>query len=114
MTIEARRLIAVGVEMQFATSAADRFRLGGRQQPGPEALATKILADPERLDEARPAPRPAVQAGRDLAGVIANEDRQPAPVVVAHDRGVVAIERIVERFDVRRARPVLDAKLLVR
>src|SRR5262245_63449634 len=114
MTIEPRRLIAVGVEVDFATSTADRFGLGGRQQPGPEALATEVFANPERLNEAGPAPRPAVQPGNDLSGVISNEDRHPAPVVVTRDRSIVTIERIVERCDVSRARLVLDAKRLVR
>src|SRR5262249_21789874 len=114
MTIEPRRLIAVGVEVDFATSTADRFGLGGRQQPGPEALGTEVFADPERLNEAGPAPRPPVQPGNDLSGVISNEDRHQAPVVVTRDRSNVTIERIAKRCDISRARLVLDAMRLVR
>ena len=43
------------------------------------------------------------------AGLVANEDRQPAAVVAAGRRHVVPVEALVERGDLLQARLVLDS-----
>ena len=106
--VERRRLIAVRVQVHLVAAAAHRFRFGRGQQPRAKTVPAKLLVDPDRLDEAGPAPRPAMQAGHHGALSIAHEDRERAPVVDAARGGVELVEPLVEERNVLPARIVLD------
>jgi hypothetical protein len=54
-----------------------------------------------------------MEASQESAVRVANEDRQPPAVAAASHRHVVAVELIVQRGDLRRARLVLDLQVIV-
>ena len=106
--VEAGRLIAVGVELHLPAAAPGGFLLGLPEQARPESPPSEIFPDPQGAHEARAAPGPPVQARHELAGLVANEDRQPAAVGAAGHHDVVPVEAVVECGDLLQARLVLD------
>src|SRR5207245_2386690 len=112
--VERGRLIAVRVEVHLVAAAAQRFGFGAGEQARPETVPAKLLVDPDRLDEAGPAPRPAMQAGHHGALSVAHEDRERAPVVDAARGGVELVEPLVEERDVLPARIVFDLEVFGR
>ena len=54
-----------------------------------------------------------MEASQELAGRVANEDRQPPAVAAASHRHVVTVESIVQGGDLLGARLVLDLEVVV-
>src|SRR5262245_35088896 len=65
--VEVWSLVLVSVELHLGASAPRDLPLGRGEQPRADPAAAEILADPERLDEAGAAPRPAMEPGFELA-----------------------------------------------
>src|SRR3989304_3664405 len=77
LIVKERRLEAERVEQELVAPPGPGFLLRRAQEALPVALSPRVLADPERLDPAGPAPRAPVKAGRDPDRVVADEDGQP-------------------------------------
>ena len=58
--IERRGLERVRVESELRATMTSRVLLRGSEQPAPDTSTPYVLAHPERLYPARPAPAPAV------------------------------------------------------
>src|SRR4029453_11323446 len=111
--VEARCLVGQGIELHLPAAPPRGFPLSCLEQPRPEPLAPKVLANPERLHEAGPGPGPAMEARHDVPGCVPDEDGQPAPVIAAGHRRAVTAEVFAERSHVFQARLRLDPEILV-
>jgi pimeloyl-ACP methyl ester carboxylesterase len=81
--VETGRLEGVGVEGNPVAAAAPDLSLGGGQEPGSQAVPALVVADPQQLDVAAPAPCPPGQPRAQVPVVPAGRDGQQAGVVVA-------------------------------
>jgi hypothetical protein len=82
--------------MHLAAAPADSLDPSGCQQLSTEPPATQILTNPECLHETCLCPSPAMQARRDLAGLVPDKDRERASVIASRDCCVVLIQPMVE------------------
>src|SRR6188472_2540920 len=78
--IERRSLEAVRIQRKLHTAASPCLRLSRLEQPTADAPPAHVLAHPERIDPAGPAPAPAVHAGRELAVAIGLDGQKLAEV----------------------------------
>jgi hypothetical protein len=70
----------VRIQRKLHTAASSCLRLSCFQQPAADAPPAHVLAHPERINPARPAPAPAVHAGHQLAVAIGLDGQQLAEI----------------------------------
>src|SRR5215467_9105535 len=110
--IERRRLKSVRGENDLTRAASARLGFRCRKEPRAEAFATVRGVDPENLDLAAIAPRPAVQSGEEDAAIVSLEDGEERAVVDAGSGGIELVDTIVEKLQVGRSRVGVDPHLI--
>src|SRR5919201_2093845 len=78
--IEPRRLEGMRIQRKLHTTASSCLRLSRLEQPPADTPPAHVLAHPERIDPASPAPAPAVHAGHQLAVAIGLHGQKLAEV----------------------------------
>lgn len=78
--VERRSLEGVRIQRKLRTAASSCLRLSRLEQPATDTPPAHVLAHPERIDPASPAPAPAVHAGHQLAVAIGLDGQKLAEV----------------------------------
>jgi hypothetical protein len=92
--IERRGLEGVRIQRKLHAAASSCLRLSCFQQPTADAPPAHVLAHPERINPARPAPAPAVHAGHQLAVAIGLDGQKLAEVSDARRLDVELVDLV--------------------
>src|ERR687887_1443052 len=92
--IERRSLEAVRLQRELYTAASSCLRLRRLEQPPADMPPAHVLAHPERIDPAGPAPAPAVHAGHQLAMAIGLDAQKLAEISDARRLDVELVDLV--------------------
>src|SRR5262245_37701079 len=101
LAIEFWRLKAECVERRIGAPAFPGLGLRHQEQLPTSSLPTLLRADPKKADLHPSCPSPAVQAGHDPVGLVAQENREPLPVVPTCLFHVVVVQTVEKKLDIR-------------